>query len=557
MTANAAATALAEEFAPDLIEANHQAGDRVVMWDQSLTYLKPGITHHDGVTYVLVPSVVVEYVQKGRGKDAKLIDKPKMDWIVVTSEGRWFDYTEKNVTDQGFIYPDTGVQPDAKKHYWETRDAKAFIDGRAIPKEDLNPFDIFTQIRKVYERFVDFPGDHYYDMVSLYVLASYVYTVFPSTGYLHFNGTAQSGKSQNLAVLNAIGFNTTQTSSTTEATLFRKIEGSPGILCIDEAESFDTEKGQQIQLLLQGGYDIRGTAERMAQDVNDRWIVQNFTTYCPKVIASINALPDVLGTRTFVIPMEPSIRRIPEFDANLDEWARLRNQCYLFALYHMADIKALAEKWNAQDGELRATRAPKLINRQWQVAQQIVIMADYIAGERFAAYVIEQFDKYFAKQQANMDATQRYRVALRTLPRVMQQRPAAENNFYSLAEIKEILFEYLDIDTIQKFSTATVGKWLAQLGFNTKQAAKGGMRIQINEEDVREQFNIRRIEPLPEDVDWLAGKVNYQHTGFITDAVQSAPAPQIWAAYAEEADEAQGHTEASTSLLAEDPEPVP
>ena len=526
-----AAQALAAEFAPELLDEQPKAGDREILFDEDLVYLRPGITLNNDTVYITVPAVIKDTKQVGTGKNATTKEIKKVDWIVATSDRRYFTYDEPRVSAEGMVYPETGVPPMGNGHYWDTKDLRQYLNGADHPAD---PLDTYTEVRKVYEKYVEFPDDRYYDLVALYVMASYVYSVFPSTGYIHFNGTFQSGKSQNLNVLSALGFNTVHTSNISAAALYRMIEGSPGIVCIDEAESFEGEKGEAIRQLLNDGYNTSGRAHRMGSDASERMVLQQFQTYCPKVIASIAPLDNVLGSRTLVVPMRPAIRRIPEFNVDKEEWTIIRNQLYLWAMYHMPQINELAKKWNDERGELRTKRAPRLVGRSWQVSQQIVIVADYIGGEAFAAEIIDWLNEYFREQQAQLDATDRVRLTLRSLPRVLNKFTQEGDGYYKLQDIFDTMVSYLDTDAADHTRTGTINKYLGVLGFRTKKAAKGGSHIQVKEDQVREAFKQRRVEPFEEDIEWLRGDVDYQTSNPMQQVL--AAKDDLWTSYAEDAD---------------------
>lgn len=135
--------------------------------------------------------------------------------------------------------------------------------------------------------------------------------------------------------------------------------GNPGLLCIDEAESFDNEKGSELRTILLGGYKAGNQAVRAERTTGGAFMNKRYETYGPKALGSINPLDPTLGSRTVVISMKPATRRIATFPFDSDEWSEMRNQLYLFAMHHTGNISHLLKVWEADH---RHTRASELFN---------------------------------------------------------------------------------------------------------------------------------------------------------------------------------------------------
>ena len=89
--------------------------------------------------------------------------------------------------------------------------------------------------------------------------------------------------------------------------------GNPGLLCIDEAERFDNEKGSELRTILLGGYKAGNQAVRAERTTGGAFMNKRYETYGPKALGSINPLDPTLGSRTVVITMKPATRRIATF----------------------------------------------------------------------------------------------------------------------------------------------------------------------------------------------------------------------------------------------------
>lgn len=491
--------------------------------------LRPGLDYRDGIVYFTIPAMINREVTKGKGKGAttEIVKEPGL--ACLTSEREQFPYTKEAVEARGFGYPENVVRGERR---WSTTGIRAFLSGSDTPPQ---PAALHAAIRKVYETYIEFADEAYYDILPLFIMGSYVFRLYRALGYIHFNGTAASGKSQNLRILDALGFNNQWASNISAAGLYRSLAGNPGLVCIDEAEGWEGERGEELRRILNAGYLDGSTVKRAEKGANDRFQIASFESYGPKAIASINPLDAVIGSRCLVVAMRPAIRRIPEFDKDDHRWQQLRDQLYLFTMYHAEAISGLIEDWNTS---LRHTRAPDLVGRQWQITQLYVTLADYLdmgtdAGlcDRLIAF----FNKYFADLQKQQDATDRIRIVLKSLPRVLARFAPHDGGYYYLKTIHEVVHEYLEEDQKDYYKTRNLGKHLDVLGFKKKRSAKQGTQVWLDPAVVRGEFVQRRVEPHDEDRAWLAGEIEYTHYNtVVTPTKPSEERASIWAEVAEE-----------------------
>lgn len=489
-------------FTPeDLSERGIEALEEII-WEDTEP-LRPGVDFHDGIVYFTVPTKIRVPVTVGRGKAATEKIEVRDSLVCVTSDRRAFPYNPETVAKLGFTYPKTVTFDDTRR--WSIPSIKAFL---ADNTDSPDPVTLHAGIRRVYEEYVEFErgaDDPMYDAMPLFVIGSYLFRLFGSLGYVHFNGTAASGKSQNLRLLDAMAFNTYWASSMSPAALYRQVAGMPGTVCIDEAESFEGERGTELRLILNAGYLDGSKVGRAEKGANDQFSVVKFESYGPKVLASINPLDSVIGSRCLIVRMRPAIRKIGEFDRHDERWQNLRDRLYLFAMYHTPAIARYVETWNKKT---RFERAPQLQQRHWQITQLYVILADYIDsfdnGTR-CDRLITFFNGYFADQQRAADATDRVRILLQCLPRVLQNNTPEDDVFYTLKQVHEEVVARLDTDATEYYKTRQVGRALEVLGFKNKRSRKGGTQVALPADQIRAEFRQRRVTPYEEDIAWLEG----------------------------------------------------
>jgi hypothetical protein len=482
-----------------------------VSWDE-VDVLRPGMDFKDGMTFVTIPGWlnIARTVKKGK-TEVEVVEK-QLGLAVVTSEGGRFRYLPEDVERLGFGYPDNVVIPKVRR--WSGESIESFRSGTTSPPD---PVDLYKRIRAVYETYIEFSHEEYYDVMTLFVMASYMFRLFKSLGYIHFNGTQASGKSQNLNILKALAFNTAWASSMSSAALYRSLAGNPGTVCIDEAEGWEGERGEELRRILNSGYLDGSTVHRVEKGAGDKFYVAQFEAYSPKAIASINPLDQVIGSRCLVVGMRPALRKIPEFDHNDVKWDALRDDLYLWLMYFAQPIGDHIEKWNGSNG-LRFTRADKLIGRQWQITQTYTIIADFIDqydnGDR-AERLLRFFESYFSDNQKQLDATDRLRLVLRLLPRVLATHAPHDEGWFYLKTIHEVVTQYIEDDAKEYFKTRTLGRHLETLGFKKRRPHKQGQQVWLDPAQIRQEIIQRRVEPDPDDEAWLKGEVEYVVEEFV------------------------------------------
>ncbi len=116
---------------------------------------------------------------------------------------------------------------------WRYGDIQRFLRG-----ETIQPRKVFQNVHDVFTRYVDFRSPIESKILTLWVIGTYFYTMFPAYPYLALNGPKNSGKSTVLRVAQPLAFNMINTSDPTGASLFRLIHTTNCTVGIDEAERY-------------------------------------------------------------------------------------------------------------------------------------------------------------------------------------------------------------------------------------------------------------------------------------------------------------------------------
>lgn len=464
--------------------------------------LRPGTDWHGDVLYMTFPIDRMEDVTVGRGKNKEVKQQRVTRTMVVTSTRRAFWYTPENVALEGYRWPPQGFMQETDTR-WPIDEIKAYLDGK---ETRVSGPQLFIDLRQIYTDYVEYSDEAFYSLLPYYIMGSYLYRLFPTVGYLHFNGTQASGKSQNLKLLKVLSFNCVWASNLSTASLYRQVDGCPGLICIDEAESFDGERGEELRRLLNAGYKDGEPVMRAEATGDGTFAVRKFDVFSPKALASINPLEPVIQSRCVVVPMQPaSLKEIREFRESDPQWAQLRNRLYHWAMQNAHEVGDLYDQWNQK---LRFTEAKSLTNRTWEIAQMFIIMAHHLSGFETAKAIVKFFADYFAEQQKSAEEVDRQRLLLKCLPEVLRDKDD-HSGAYLLKDIHDVVEGYLDEDAREYYKTKQVSKHLMALGFRSRSKIKGGTTVPLTEDEVRKQLKKRNVTPFPADEAWLRGEISY------------------------------------------------
>ena len=275
--------------------------------------------------------------------------------------GRWVTDPAVPTSVQNYL---AGKAPLTKAHevFWSTRER----------------FSLYTHTRET----------AYFDLLASFVMLSYVYQLFDTVPYVHLTGTRESGKSNIARVLESLCFNASKSSNSSGAVLFRGQEASAGVQILEEAERFrDPKPGtvdMDLSLMANDGYKRGAAAARLRETkggVHDFTIV-SFDIYGPRVLASINDLNYVLGSRCISILCERASRADLEAGGILDLTSQgktetirqdvVRSQIYAWAQQHFHEV---ADCYN---GLQRSPDLGHLIGRERELWMPLLAVAYHV-----------------------------------------------------------------------------------------------------------------------------------------------------------------------------------
>ncbi len=285
-------------------------------------------------------------------------------------------------------------------------------------KKEVNPFELFGEIKKYVQRFILLKDIDAYSFLALWAMGTYVFRVFRYFPYVHLNGEKQTGKTLLMEILAPLCFNGQLSINSTEAVLFRDVQNNSLTLFLDEVEKFrndDRERYGAVMDVLKTGFSKSGLVKRCGGRNRDK--IHSFSTYSPKMLAGINDIEEVLRDRTIRIRMvrrlesEP-VERYAESRATQELQNRIRDKLYIFGLTYG---KQIAEIYSENMDSIVGLE--HLNNRAFDVWAPIILLAnvvDVARGDSAAKVTdaIKRFSKKRNEERSDEDGSDNNTVKL-------------------------------------------------------------------------------------------------------------------------------------------------
>lgn len=209
----------------------------------------------------------------------------------------------------------------------------------------------FEELKKILKKYID-TSEENYEIITLWIIGTYIHDTFCSFPYLFFNAMKASGKSRTIKLIICLSRNGRLVMDLTDAVLFRTAYGST--LGIDEFENVIAKEKNTLRTLLNSAYKKGVKVARMAKiknKGNEELKVEEFEVYAPIVMANINGMDDVLSDRCITIIQERSTnerinRLIENFEDDLEIQTLKLKLVKLVKLVQLMSFKDIISEWN-------------------------------------------------------------------------------------------------------------------------------------------------------------------------------------------------------------------
>ena len=196
----------------------------------------------------------------------------------------------------------------------------------ALWPEPVDGAVMLDEITAVVSRFLS-ASKHTFKAIALWIVYTYAFDLFDISPLLAITSPEKRcGKTTLLTLLYALAPRPLAVANITPSALFRTVEKYQPTLLIDEADSFLTDN-EELRGILNSGH--RKATSYIIRTTGEDYEPRRFTTWSPKAIALIGALPGTLEDRAIIIRLQrkranDNIERL-RFD-RLGEFEHLRRR---------------------------------------------------------------------------------------------------------------------------------------------------------------------------------------------------------------------------------------
>ena len=216
--------------------------------------------------------------------------------------------------------------------------------------EPMEPgLDLWDSVRGYVYDHVELPDERLYDIVTAWILLSWIKEGFDIVPYLRFLGMKNTGKTRGLRVLLHLCYRGVLSPSITEAVLYRLCHDYNVTYLLDETEHYSNEAKASIQNVLNAGYKRDSQVLRCATAEDGSIIVVGFDVFGPKGIAGTRTLRDTLESRCVPIIMARNTRDV-RYDIDRRGAKELRSKLLLWRFRRLHDLDVLSEDSEGGEG---------------------------------------------------------------------------------------------------------------------------------------------------------------------------------------------------------------
>jgi hypothetical protein len=188
--------------------------------------------------------------------------------------------------------------------------AQAEEDAAELPHWAVEPWsqevsgvELLNDIEKLFRRYIVLPA-RAAEALALWTLHAWTHDAGDISPYMALvSPTKRCGKTNVLTILFYLTPRSELASNISPSALFRYIEDVRPTLLIDEADSF-AKDNEELRGILNSGHTRTGAYVIRNVEVNGEHKPRRFSTWAPKGIASIRALPDTLEDRSIVVMLQ-------------------------------------------------------------------------------------------------------------------------------------------------------------------------------------------------------------------------------------------------------------
>jgi hypothetical protein len=238
----------------------------------------------------------------------------------------------------------------------------------AAPYE--SPLKLLDEIGAFIRRYADIP-DEWVEIISLYILMSWVFDRLHALPYLRFLGEPATGKTRLLQICSSISYKgVTCSGNITGPAMFRTIDMIRGTMALDEADFKNSDEQSDITKVLNNGYMPNFPVVRCNRA---NFEPESFYVFGPKIISTRHRFEDE-ATETRCITFETREKKLPahiplQLPQSFEREAlALRNKLlkYRFDNFHRTNANEKEMRsLSSRSGQTGASLAAVAPNEEW------------------------------------------------------------------------------------------------------------------------------------------------------------------------------------------------
>lgn len=330
-----------------------------------------------------------------------------------------------------------------------------------LPREPMSCdfLSLYTEIQDYVQKHLVLSKPEQYDIVALWIMATWKVDDFFYCPYILFRGEIESGKTRALDVINRLAYHAIPTVGITPAVLRRQISWFRCTCAIDQAEdqlNRKFEAGQEMYRLVAAGYKKGMFVARCRDGSPDK--IDYDDPFGFKAFASTKSFDAAIDSRSIILDMEEAI---PE-NLDIDEsWARQLRSKLLY--------------WRLSEDFIPSIVDTELRGRTRELFMSLLCLGEFTESKA----TVEKFA--LEHQQARkMELLDELKAAIVDIIRKLETT-AVEGHVY-VQDIKETLGERgLDI------SSSWIGRNLSNLDL-PRQLSPKGRYIDLTDETVNKKL---------------------------------------------------------------------
>ena len=343
----------------------HEEGEEssgTFVWEDYQPF-NPAQDYRAGKAYFTV------HLQRRPAASGPLVRRP----YVITGDREMFPLTRAELDARGLRLQRADQIPSDTARWSASRAAKNGVHAFTRGEASADPVAIFDRIRVLFARYLDYPEPLYYDFLPLWCIGTYLFMAFESYPYVYLSGTKRTGKTRTIEIAAPLCFNSVMSASMSDAAMYRSTENDRCTIFHDEAARYSrknrNDPSERLEIF-NSGYKRSGSVRRC---VGDDSVPTDFSTYSPKLLASIEGLEQTSADRTITLHLLRARDEVPKFSHRRGEAAfqEIRDVLYVLALTHHTEISHIYAGLETVKG---------LKDREDELWSPIFALAEFIDG---------------------------------------------------------------------------------------------------------------------------------------------------------------------------------